>query len=214
MVVRQQQALCSVFRSQTSRRGGAQVMSLFRTRPFRQRRLAQKQVRACGDARKLRTRARVARIGQCPSLRLPPNAIGFDQMHRADKLQRRVSHPEPQPVLNNMRIKHIVGAQLGPCPRRKARREQRYPGDGLAAGPPGLELIFRAEQVSEMIKMQMADGDQVKRGEIDVFLQLGKAPVPHIEQYPSAFRLDQKTGASAVRLRAGGVISIYGHTHA
>ena len=36
-------------------------MSLFRTRPFRQRRLAQKQVRACGDARKLRTRARVAR---------------------------------------------------------------------------------------------------------------------------------------------------------
>ena len=42
MVVRQQQALCSVFRSQTSRRGGAQVMSLFRTRPFRQRRLAPK----------------------------------------------------------------------------------------------------------------------------------------------------------------------------
>ena len=60
MVVRQQQALCSVFRSQTSRRGGAQVMSLFRTRPFRQRRLAQKQVRARGDARKLRTRARIA----------------------------------------------------------------------------------------------------------------------------------------------------------
>lgn len=52
-----------------------------------------------------------------------------------------------------------------------------------------------------MIKMQMADDDQVKRGEIDVFLQLGKAPVPHIEQYPSAVRLDQKTGASAVRLR-------------
>ena len=126
----------------------------------------------------VRTRARIARIGQRPSLRLQPNAIGFNQMDRADKPQRRVSHPEPQPVLNNMRLKHIVGAQLGPCPRRKARREQRYPGDGLAAGPPGLELIFRAEQVSEMIKMQMADGDQVKRGEIDVFLQLGKAPVP------------------------------------
>ena len=27
-------------------------------------------------------------------------------MDRADKPQRRVSHPEPQPVLNNMRLKH------------------------------------------------------------------------------------------------------------
>ena len=102
------------------------------------------------------------------------------------------------------------------CSRRRAVRSLKAvnPNLSLIHISPGLELICRAEQVSEMIKMQMADDDQVKRGESDVFLQLGKAPVPHIEQYPSAVRLDQKTGASAVRLRAGGVISIYGHTHA
>ena len=80
----------------------------------------------------------------------------------------------------------------------------------------GLELIFRAEQVSEMIKMQMADGDQVKRGEIDVFLQLGKAPVPPYraisfclpprskkqEQAPSALRQVALFPYTVIRMRS------------